>query len=242
MVNRRLPSRALDHLAGEARSDATPPGTDPIRQRTAVRTAASPAMAQILGNHISSNCVKIFSVFSSIMGKNVSHPRTSFSTPPASLRADAVVCAAGDVGVMFFLLRVAFWLGVVLILLPSGFLQPSAPTSDVGAADAISAASATVEDLRGFCTRQPDACSVGSHMATAIGYKAQAGAKMLYDVLTEALAPHDTGALTRGAGNGGDAKSTQAKSAQQASQSTLTPADLLPAWRGPQRKDGKRAV
>lgn len=141
---------------------------------------------------------------------------------------------------MFFLLRVAFWLGVVLILLPSGFLQPSDPTSDVGAADAISAASATVEDLRGFCTRQPDACSVGSHMATAIGYKAQAGAKMLYDVLTEALAPHDTGALTRGAGNAGDAKSTQAKSAPQTSQNTLTPADLVPAWRGPQRKDGKQ--
>ena len=194
-------------------------------------------MAQILGNHIPSNCVKIFSVFSSTMGKNVSYPRTSFSTPPASLRVDAVVCAAGDVGVMFFLLRVAFWLGVVLILLPSGFLQPSDPTSDVGAADAISAASATVEDLRGFCTRQPDACSVGSHMATAIGYKAQAGAKMLYDVLTEALAPHDTGAIPRSTSNGGDAKS-----AQRASQSTLTPADLAPAWRGPQRKDAKRAA
>jgi hypothetical protein len=186
--------------------------------------------------------MKIFSVFSSIMGKNVSYPRTSFSTPPASLRADAVVRAAGDVGVMFFLLRIAFWLGVVLMLLPSGILQPNAPTGDVGATDAISAASATVEDLRGFCTRQPDACSVGSHMATAIGYKAQAGAKMLYDVLTEALAPHDTGALTRGAGNGGDAKSAPAKSAPQASQNTLTPADLVPVWRGPQRKDGKRAA
>ena len=186
--------------------------------------------------------MKIFGVFSSIMGKNVSDPRTSFSTPPASLHADAAVCTAGDVGLMFFLLRIAFWLGVVLILLPSGFSQHGAPANDVGAADAISAASATVEDLRGFCTRQPDACSVGSHMATAIGYKAQAGAKMLYDVLTEALAPHDTGALTRGAGNAGDAKSTQAKSAPQTSQNTLTPADLVPAWRGPQRKDGKRAV
>jgi hypothetical protein len=177
--------------------------------------------------------MKIFGVFASIMGKNVSDPRTSFSTPPASLHADAVVYAAGDVGVMFFLLRIAFWLGVVLILLPSGFSQHSAPANDVGAADAISAASATVEDLRGFCTRQPDACNIGSHMATAIGYKAQAGAKMLYDVLTEALAPHDTGAIARSTSNGGDAKS---------SQSTLTPADLAPAWRGPQRKDAKRAA
>jgi hypothetical protein len=183
--------------------------------------------------------MKIFGVFSSIIGKNVSDPRTSFSTPPASLHADAVVCTAGDVGLMFFLLRIAFWLGVVLILLPSGFTQHSAPANDVGAADAISAASAAVEDLGGFCTRQPDACTIGSHMATAIGHKAQAGAKMLYDVLTEALAPHDTGAIAR---NGDDAKPAPAKSAQRASQSTLTPADLAPAWRGPQRKDAKRAA
>jgi len=144
---------------------------------------------------------------------------------------------------MFFLLRMAFWLGVVLILLPSSFTQRSPSTTDVGTADAISAASATVEDLRGFCTRQPDACTVGSHLATAIGYKAQAGAKMLYDVLSEALAPHDTGSLTRGAGNGGDAKTAQTKSPQRASQNTLTPADLGPVWRGPQpRKDGKHAA
>ena len=142
---------------------------------------------------------------------------------------------------MFFLVRIAFWLGVVLILLPSGFSQHGWPTNDVGAADAISAASATVEDLRGFCARQPDACTIGSHMATAVGYKAQAGAKMLYDFLTEALAPHDTGALTRGTGNG-DAKSALANSAQRASQNTLTPTDLAPAWRGPQRKDAKRAA
>ena len=199
-------------------------------------------LAQILGNHIPSIFVKIFSVFSSIMGKNVAYPRTSFSTPPASLHADAVVCTAGDAGVMFFLLRIAFWFGVVLILLPIGFSQHSAPANDVGAADAISAASATVEDLRGFCSRQPDACTVGSHMATAIGYKAQAGAKMLYDALTEALAPHDTGALPRSAGSGAkDAKSAEA-SAQRASQNTLTPADLAPVWRGPQRKDSKRAA
>ncbi len=139
---------------------------------------------------------------------------------------------------MFFLLRMAFWFGVVLILLPSGAAQRNLSTNEVGAADAISAASATVEDLRGFCARQPDACTVGSHVATAIGYRAQAGAKMLYEVLTDALAPHDTGSLTRSAANG-DAKSALSK----ASQSTLTPADLAPAWRGPQpRKDGKHAV
>jgi len=142
---------------------------------------------------------------------------------------------------MFFLLRMAFWLGLVLILLPSGASQQAPAAASVGASDAISAASATVEDLRGFCARQPDACTVGSQMATAIGYKARAGAKMLYDMLTEALAPHETGSLA-----GADQRTSASKSAgdkstlARDSQNTLTPADLAPAWRGPPpRKDAK---
>ncbi len=140
---------------------------------------------------------------------------------------------------MFFLLRMAFWLGVVLILLPSGSAQ-NPPGGDVKTSEAISAASATVQDLRGFCTRQPDACVVGSQVAVSLGYKAQAGAKMLYDFLTEALAPKDTGALPHGtASSGNPAKVEPVKSS---SQNTLTPADLAPAWRGPQPKDAKHAA
>ncbi len=135
---------------------------------------------------------------------------------------------------MFFLLRLTFWLGLVLILLPSGSAQPNG-SSEVSTSEAISAASATVGDLRGFCTRQPDACTVGSQVATAIGYKAQAGAKMLYDFLSEALASHDAGSHS-----GESAKSVFSKpSSQRASQNTLTPTDLAPTWRGPPaRKTG----
>jgi Family of unknown function (DUF5330) len=133
---------------------------------------------------------------------------------------------------MFFLLRLAFWLGVVLLLLPSGGgSQHSAATNSVSASQAISAASATVGDLRGFCARQPDACSVGSQVATTLGYRAQAGAKMLYDVLSEALAPQETGTIH------GD-PATQPASSPAALENTLTPTDMAPAWRGPQaRKD-----
>ena len=117
--------------------------------------------------------------------------------------------------------------------------------SDVGAANAISAASATVSDLRGFCSRQPDACTVGSQVATALGYKAQAGAKMLYEVLTEALAPRETGSVASGTTRGaGAAKSGSDNSPpDRGSQNTLTSTDLIPAWRGPQpRKDAKHSV
>ena len=144
---------------------------------------------------------------------------------------------------MFFLLRMAFWLGLVLILLPAATAQRT-PSSEVDAASAIAAASATVGDLRGFCGRQPEACTVGSQVATAIGYKAQAGAKMLYDVLTDALAPRETGSLASTAGSGSRpaAKPLAERPAPRvASQNTLTTGDLAPAWRGPQlRKDGSR--
>ncbi len=135
--------------------------------------------------------------------------------------------AAGNRGVMLFLLRMAFWLGVVLILLPSGS-QRQSDAPKVGAAQAISAASATVHDLSGFCARQPEACSVGSEVAIQLGYKAQAGAKMLYDFLTDSLAPRETGTLKPVTGD--------RQAAEQGSQDTLTPADLQPAWRGPKAR------
>ncbi len=130
---------------------------------------------------------------------------------------------------MFFLLRMAFWLSVVLILLPTGSSHQRSPTSDVGASAAFSAASATVHDIKGFCGREPDACTVGSELATTMGYRARAGAKMLYDLLTEALAPRDTDTAATET-----SRPTLAKSPiERASQNTLTPADLDPTWRGP---------
>jgi len=146
---------------------------------------------------------------------------------------------------MFFLLRMTFWLGLVLILLPIGSAQRSPSGGEVSASEAISAASATVGDLRGFCGRQPDACTVGSQVATAIGYRAQAGAKMLYEALSEAMAPRETGSVGNSASrNASGSKAAAEKSAaERPSQSTLTPADLVPAWRGPPaRKDARHAA
>lgn len=145
---------------------------------------------------------------------------------------------------MFFLLRMMFWLGLVLVLLPFGSAQHNSAGSEVSASEAISAASATVGDLRGFCGRQPDACAVGSQVASTLGYRAQAGAKMLYEVLTEAMAPRETGSVGSTISKIPAGKAAVEKSAaERASQSTLTPADLAPAWHGPPaRKDGRHAA
>jgi hypothetical protein len=135
---------------------------------------------------------------------------------------------------MFFLLRMAFWLSVVLVLLPSGGSQQhiaTAPSAELGAMETISAASATVSDMRQFCSRQPEACAIGSQAAVAIGQRAQAGAKMVYDFISERSAPRETGSVTT------KPRQVAAQAAPAArSQDTLTAADLVPAWRGPRRE------
>jgi hypothetical protein len=147
----------------------------------------------------------------------------------ASLHTNGEIGWGGSV--MMFLLRVAFWLGLVLVLLPSGGSEPVRGGPSVGAADAVSAASAAVSDMRQFCSRQPDACTVGSQAAVSLGQRAQAGAKMLYEFLSERFGPHATGSL------GSAAKTTPAAGTQD----TLTPADQTPAWRGPApRREAKR--
>ena len=133
---------------------------------------------------------------------------------------------------MFFLIRAAFWLSIVIILLPTNSQQnKSAPTIET--AEAVSAASAAVSDMKKFCARQPDACTVGSQAAVAFGYKAQASAKMLYDFLTDALAPAETGSVTP--------VSTSRRHVDAKSKDTLRPADLAPAWRGPMPRPDPRS-
>ncbi|HZP70877.1 MAG TPA: DUF5330 domain-containing protein [Pseudolabrys sp.] len=120
---------------------------------------------------------------------------------------------------MFFLLRMAFWLCVVCVLLPSG--TKSTPEAQIDASEAVTLASAAVSDARGFCERQPDACVAGGKVATALGHKAEAGARTLYEFFTKLRdkslpAGKDDGRSSAAAGSG-----------------TLTPGDMAPAWRAP---------
>jgi len=142
---------------------------------------------------------------------------------------------------MFFLIRVAFWLSIVILLLPTGQTQTPNQAPQVGAVDALAAAGAAVSDMRQFCARQPEACEVGSQAAAAFGQKAQASAKMLFEFLSEhwsaeqpagdagkaAPAKPSSGAIER------RAPETTGSLGGPASRDTLTPADREPTWRGP---------
>jgi len=123
---------------------------------------------------------------------------------------------------MMFLIRMAFWLGLVLALLPSivsSRAPPVATQAELSPLEAASAATATVSDMRQFCTRQPEACAVGTQAVTAFSQRAQTGAKIVYDFVIGKLRESDAGG--------------RSAPPSRPSQHTLTPSDLMPAWRGP---------
>lgn len=141
---------------------------------------------------------------------------------------------------MRFLLRITFWLGLVLVLLPRDKTPESDKLPQIGAADAVQAATAAVSDMSQFCKRQPAACEVGGQAATIIGQRAQDGAKKIYQIIndkkeqlekndktdkTDKKAPDHTGSIAT-AGEG-DAVATEAP------RDTLTQDDLALEWRGP---------
>jgi hypothetical protein len=133
---------------------------------------------------------------------------------------------------MFFLLRVTFWLTIALALLPSFGGNRSGAEAKIAASDAFAAAGAVVSDVSSFCTRQPDACVVGTQAAVAIGARAQEGVRMVYDFVGDHTAktasndPADkTGSVT--------ARKLVAVGGVPTSQNTLTASDLEPAWQGP---------
>ena len=125
--------------------------------------------------------------------------------------------------VMFFLLRMAFWLTVVCILLPSGSNSTS-PDAQIDAAQAAALAGAAVSDMRGFCNRQPDACVVGGKVVVALGHKAEAGARTLYGFISAKLNEKTIQA---------EKPSVKAAPVPTANEGTLTAADLVPAWHAP---------
>ncbi|WP_428700310.1 DUF5330 domain-containing protein [Stappia sp.] len=111
---------------------------------------------------------------------------------------------------MFFLLRSAFWIGLILLLLPIDTGSEETSGTGINPVTAFFAAQSTISDLSGFCERNPQTCETGGQAITQIGAKAKVSAKMLYDYLDEDgnLTTGATGSLT----------------------GTLTASDLEPDW------------
>jgi uncharacterized protein DUF5330 len=136
---------------------------------------------------------------------------------------------------MFFLLRLVFWIGLVLVLLPRDKTPDSEKTPQLNASEAVSAATAAISDMGQFCKRQPAACEVGGQAANVIGQRAQGGARKLYQIITDKpdksdktdksdkRAPDHTGSI-----GGTDPEFAQSEVAHD----TLTPEDAQIEWHG----------
>jgi len=135
---------------------------------------------------------------------------------------------------MFFLLRLAFWLGLVLVLLPRDKTPDSEKMPQLSVSDAVQAATAAVSDMSQFCKRQPAACDVGGQAATVIGVRAQDGARKIYNSITDKKAPEavkDKKAPDH-TGSIGTADSPEPAVTEMAPRDTLSADDLAVEWRG----------
>ncbi len=124
---------------------------------------------------------------------------------------------------MFFLLRMAFWLGLVLVLLPREKTPESEKLPQIGASEAVSAATSAVSDMSQFCKRQPQTCEVGGQAATVNGQRATEGARKLYKIITDKKAPDHTGSI-------GGANDAETSVAVAATGDTLTADDTAVEW------------
>ena len=69
-----------------------------------------------------------------------------------------------------FLIRTAFWLIILVLLLPTNEQQQS---------EVYGTAQAAVKDVSGFCDRNPGVCATGKDAFAVFVHKAKFGAEML---------------------------------------------------------------
>jgi hypothetical protein len=74
-----------------------------------------------------------------------------------------------------FLLRMAFWLSIVVALIPVNPEDLSAGQRPVTTFETLGAAQAVVSDLAGFCERNVNACATGREVFAQFGAKARTG-------------------------------------------------------------------
>lgn len=121
---------------------------------------------------------------------------------------------------MMFLLKTAFWLAVVIMLIPvddevARQHQAALDAQPVGAFEAVGAAQTALDDVGGFCSRNPDTCAIGERIGTTFALKARSGALLVYGWLDGMVG-----------GNGALPESDLA------TRGTLSDDDLSPAWTG----------
>ncbi|MDN2566356.1 DUF5330 domain-containing protein [Aquibium sp. A9E412] len=112
---------------------------------------------------------------------------------------------------MGFLIRSAFWLSLVLLIIPIDAGSGETKVEPVGPIDAFFAARGAIQDVAGLCERQPQVCETGRAALSTIGARAREGVRMAYDAFDgpeAGTAAPVTAEATGPAGAGDDAALT----------------------------------
>lgn len=126
-------------------------------------------------------------------------------------------------GKPMFLIRTAFWLTLIILLLPTSKEEQRA---------VYGTAEAAVKDVRTFCTRNPDVCDKSRDAFEVFTQKAKFGAQMLMDFVSDASSDN-----VQETSNMDDGRRFPALFRKD-SQNTLTADDREPSWFGPSSKSG----
>jgi Family of unknown function (DUF5330) len=139
-----------------------------------------------------------------------------------------------------FLIRVAFWVGLAVLLLPTDERQQ---------ARLYGTAVATVERVSTFCERNGQACVVGSELWATFVKKAEFGARMAIDLVMSGGRKDDDAASPRAQPASAPANAKAKPELKVADpkvpaavRGTLTPSDLTPAWRGADTRQAQRTA
>jgi hypothetical protein len=126
---------------------------------------------------------------------------------------------------MMFLIRMAFWLMIIVLLLPTDAQQRS---------EVYGTAQAAVNDVATFCDRNPETCARGRDAFGVFVQKAQFGARMLMDLIKDrtGVGENETQGDDMNSSEG-DSLFAPASFDPSASQDTLNPEDREEAWSGP---------
>lgn len=99
---------------------------------------------------------------------------------------------------MGFLVKMAFWFSLVLLVLPLNTGEQPGEVPSVGAIQAFLAAREAVGDVTGICERKPDVCETGKSAFHTIGVRAREGARIAFEMLDDKFGEPDTATTTGG--------------------------------------------
>jgi len=129
---------------------------------------------------------------------------------------------------MMFLLRLAFWITFICLLLPG---------SKEDSARLMSSAEKTVDDVKGFCGRNPEVCANARLAVTSVLSKVKTATEIVGSWIgtpgnkdqdrVSTPAPAPSGSNLHDGGYAAPAPATQWRN-------SLNPADRQVPWRGPQ--------